>query len=101
MQDKNKDDEETKDEKVEDPVTRHLGSTRTTWTNFGTICQAINREPQHILDFFKAELDVEGNFGSENNLILVGKYQNKHITNLYKQYLTTYVRCQDCKKLNT
>ena len=101
MQDKNKDDEETKDEKVEDPVTRHLGSTRTTWQNFGTICLAINREPQHILDFFKAELDVEGNFGSENNLILVGKYQNKHITNLYKQYLTTYVRCLDCKKLST
>ena len=52
--------------------------------NFLDICTAINREPQHILDFLKAELDVEGNFGSENNLNLVGKYQNKHITNLYK-----------------
>ncbi len=65
------------------------------------ICTAIKREPQHILDFLKAELDVEGNFGSEGNLILVGKYQNKHITNLYKQYLQLYVRCLDCRKLNT
>ena len=102
MAEKNKlNDEEEKETRGEDPKTRHLGSTKTTWVNFLDICEAINREPQHILDFLKAELDVEGNFGSEKNLILVGKYQNKHITNLYKQYLATYVRCLDCKKLNT
>ena len=77
-------DEEEKESRGEDPKTRHLGSTKTTWVNFMDICTAIGREPQHILDFLKAELDVEGNFGSENNLILVGRYQNKHITNLYK-----------------
>ena len=53
------------------------------------------------MDFLKAELDVEGNFGAEGNLIIVGKWQNKHITNLYKQYLNTYVRCLDCRRLNT
>ena len=95
------DDEEEKDQKGEDPRTRMLTSTKTTWVNFMSICTAIKREAQHILDFFKAELDVEGNFGAEGNLILVGKYQNKHITNLYKQYLTQYVRCLDCRKLNT
>ena len=101
MADKNRDIEEEKEQKSEDPITRHLGSTKTTWQNFYSISQQIKREPQHILDYFKAELDVEGNFGSENNLILVGKYQNKNITNLYKQYLGLYVRCIDCKKLNT
>jgi translation initiation factor 2 subunit 2 len=85
MADKVKDvqEEETK-EKMEDPITRFLGSTKTTWQNFMTICQKIRREPMHVLDFFKAELDVEGNFGSEGNLILVGRYQNKNMTNLYK-----------------
>ena len=98
---KDDDEEEEKDQKGEDPRTRQLSSTKTTWVNFNSICQQIKREPQHILDFLKAELDVEGNFGSEGNLIIVGKYQNKHITNLYKQYLNTYVRCLDCRKLNT
>jgi len=68
------DDEEEKDQKGEDPRTRMLTSTKTTWVNFMSICTAIKREAQHILDFFKAELDVEGNFGAEGNLILVGKY---------------------------
>ena len=67
-------DEEEKDLRGEDPKTRPLGSTKTQWANFYLISQEINREPQHILDFFKAELDVEGNFGSDNNMILQGKY---------------------------
>ena len=95
------DDEEEKDQRGLDPTTKFLSTTKTTWTNFTKICTQINREPQHVLDFYKAELDVEGNFGSEGNLILVGKWQNKHITNLYRQYLQLYVRCADCRKLNT
>jgi len=62
---------------------------------------SINREPQHILDFYKAELDCEGNFGSEGNLIFQAKFQNKHVTNQYRKYLLLYVKCLDCKSLNT
>lgn len=71
---KDSDSEDEKVQKGEHPITRQLTSTKTTWVNFMAICTAIKREPQHILDFLKAELDVEGNFGSEGNLILVGKY---------------------------
>ena len=67
-------DEEEKEQRGEDPKTKVIGTTKTAWLNFHQISQAINREPQHILDFFKAELDVEGNFGGDNNMILVGKY---------------------------
>ena len=49
----------------------------------------------------KAELDVEGSFGSEGNLILQTRIQNKFITSLYKKYLTSYVKCNDCKCLDT
>ena len=65
---KDEDFEETKG-KGDDPVTKMI-STKTSWVNFESICTQINREPQHILDFVKAELDVEGSFGSEGNLIL-------------------------------
>ena len=53
------------------------------------------------MEYYKAELDVEGNFGSEGNLILQSKFQNKNITNMYRKYLLLYVKCHDCKSLNT
>ena len=91
--------EEVKMEKGLTPVTRPLTSTKTSWVNFSAICQEIKREPVHLLDFIKAELDVEGNLGNQElgNMILQGKYQNKHITALYRQYVEAYVRCRDCK----
>ena len=71
INDKNKKDEDFEETKGkgEDPVTRSI-STKTSWVNFDSICTEINRDGQHILDFVKAELDVEGSFGSEGNLIL-------------------------------
>ena len=54
-----------------------------------------------MLDFLKAELDTEGNFGSESNLILQGRFKDKHIIRLYKSYIETYVKCTDCKRINT
>ena len=89
--------EETKEEM---PVTRFI-STRTSFQNFEALRTKINRPENHILDFFKVELDVEGIIGPEGNMILSGKYQNKHINNLYKQYLAEFVRCHDCRKLQT
>ena len=44
---------------------------------------------------------MEGSFGSEGNLILQARIQNKNINSLYKKYLTIYVKCNDCKGLDT
>jgi translation initiation factor 2 beta subunit (eIF-2beta)/eIF-5 len=53
------------------------------------------------LDFIKTEMGIEGNFGSDENLIICKRLQNRHISALYKQYLLAYVCCADCRKLNT
>ena len=45
-------------------------STKTSIMNFDIICQQINRDPTHVLDFMKAEMDVEGNFGNDANVLL-------------------------------
>lgn len=67
---KNMDNEDdSKKQRGELPVTRFISSTKTSWQNFQTVAEGIGRDPQHILDFFKAELDCEGNFGSEGNMI--------------------------------
>lgn len=40
-------------------------------------------------------------YGGEGNLILIGKYQNKHIASLYRKYVENYVRCGTCRSMNT
>jgi translation initiation factor 2 beta subunit (eIF-2beta)/eIF-5 len=54
---------------------------------------AIDRKHDHLLSFISTELGVEGVLGGENNLILQGKFQGKHIERLYKKYMEQYVRC--------
>jgi len=56
--------EEAKDQKGELPQTKFV-STKTSIINFDVICQQLNREPIHLLEYIKTEMDVEGNFGSE------------------------------------
>ena len=54
-----------------------------------------------MLDFVKAELDIEGNFGSEGNLVLTGRFKDKHIIGIFKRYVEAFVKCGQCGKINT
>ena len=54
-----------------------------------------------MLDFFKAELDIEGNFGSEGNILLQGRHKGPIINGLYKKYVEQYVRCLGRKSIKT
>ena len=101
MEAKTEESEEASNVKSELPMTKFFSTTKTSWQNFQSICTQISREPQHVLDFYKSELDTEGNFGSEGNLILQGKFKDKHIIRIYKLYIDAYVRCVDCKRINT
>lgn len=53
------------------------------------------------MQYVAAELGTEATLGQENNMILVGKFQGKHIQVLYKKYLEHYVKCQNCKGYKT
>ena len=101
MMNKNKDQEEgKKGTQTMQVITKNI-STKTSWFNFDEICTHIGRDPGHVLDFFESELDIKGNYGGEGNLILQGKYQNKHIASLYRKYVENYVRCTTCRGMNT
>lgn len=47
------------------------------------------------------ELGAEGNIGSNNEMVLVGGYQPKHFLRLIRKYIEDYVRCINCKGLDT
>jgi translation initiation factor 2 beta subunit (eIF-2beta)/eIF-5 len=75
--------------------------TKSTWNNFDAQASAISRDHQHILTYFMTELGCEGNIGSSNEMVLVGGYQPKHFLRLIRKYIEDYVRCINCKGLDT
>jgi translation initiation factor 2 subunit 2 len=62
---------------------------------------AIDRKHEHLLSYIAAETGAECVLGPENNLILQGKFQGKHIQKLYKKYLEHYVKCDNCSGYTT
>jgi translation initiation factor 2 beta subunit (eIF-2beta)/eIF-5 len=60
--------------KNEDPHVVKLGTTKTSWLNFDTMCTAIDRKHEHLMSFIAAELGNECSLGPENNLIIQGKF---------------------------
>ena len=65
------------------------------------MCTALDRKHDHMMSFIAAELGTEATLGPENNMILQGKFQGKHIEKLYKKYLEYYVKCSNCKGYTT
>jgi len=47
------------------------------------------------------ELGAEGNLGHNDEMVLVGGYQPKHFLRLIRKYIEDYVRCTNCKGLDT
>ena len=48
-----------------------------------------------------SELGCQGNIGASNEMVLVGGYMAKHFLRLIRKYIDDYVRCSDCKGLDT
>ena len=83
------------------PIVNKVGTTRSAWINFVDTCNSLNRDREHLQQFILAELGNEGALGQENQLIIKGKFTNKHIENLLTKYIKEYVTCQMCKSPNT
>jgi translation initiation factor 2 subunit 2 len=75
--------------------------TKSTWVNFDSQAVALNRSHQHIIDYFMSELGCGGNLGSNNEMVLVGGFQAKNFLKMIRKYIEDYVRCKDCKGLQT
>ena len=56
----------------------------------------MNREPMHVLGFYKSELGCEGTIGTDDMLILNGGYQQKHFIKIIRKYIEIYLKCDVC-----
>lgn len=87
--------------KIPLPVIKNIRSLRSIWVNFLEVCTALNRATEHLFQFVLAELGTEGSVNADNQLMIKGRYNNKHIESLLKKYVHQYVQCSNCKSSNT
>jgi len=83
------------------PQLTRVGTKKTLWVNFQEICTMMQRSPEHVFQFFMAELGTEGSIDGNQRLVIRGKYVPKYIESLLRKYIVEYVTCQMCRSPNT
>ncbi len=78
-----------------------ISTRKVSWTNFNELCSAINRNPEHVMQFFLEELSTTGVINGAYHLIINGRYRSQNIETLIKQYVNKYVICRMCRSSDT
>lgn len=92
---------EKKKRNIKPPQLTLLSSKKTLWVNFQEICTMMQRSPEHVFQFFMAELGTEGSIDGNQRLVIRGKYVPKYIESLLRKYVVEYVTCEMCRSPNT
>merc|ERR1712137_1385058 len=71
------------------------------WANFLQACQAMRRQPQHLMSYVLTELATEGSLDGNQRLVMKGRFTPKHIESLLKKYINEYVTCHMCRVPDT
>eukprot|EP00939_MAST-03C_sp_MAST-3C-sp1_P001136 g1136.t1 len=83
------------------PLVARIGSKKTSWTNFTEICEILERDPQHLLSFYLAELSTEGTIDGSGRLTFKGIFRSPKIQQTLVKYIKLYVTCGNCKSPKT
>lgn len=83
------------------PQVARVGSKKTAFANFTEIAKMLHRQPKHLLAFLFAELGTSGAIDGSNQLIMKGRFQQKHIENVLRRYIKEYVTCHTCRSPDT
>ena len=92
---------EKKRHSMKPPQLMRVGTKKTLWVNFQEICAMMDRPPEHVFQFFMAELGTEGSIDGNQRLVIRGKYVPKYIESLLRKYITEYVTCKMCRSAST
>merc|ERR1719181_350044 len=83
------------------PEIVRVGSKKVGWTNFGQICQLMDRSLDHVMSYFSAEFGAEASLAGEGQLVVKGRFTGKQVETLLRKYISTYVTCAMCKSPQT
>merc|ERR1711893_285823 len=92
---------ETKKFVMRPPQVVKVGTKKSAFVNFTEIAKMLRRQPKHLLAFLFAELGTTGNLDGSNQLVMKGKFQQKHIEAVLRRYIKEYVTCHTCKSPDT
>merc|ERR1712095_15672 len=83
------------------PQVVKVGTKKSAFVNFTEISKMLHRQPKHLLAFLFAELGTTGAIDGNNQLVMKGKFQQKHIENVLRRYIKEYVTCHTCRSPDT
>merc|ERR1711963_570890 len=83
------------------PQVVRVGTKKTAFVNFTEIAKMLHRQAKHLLAFLSAELGTVGAVDGNNQLIMKGRFQQKHIENFLMRYIKKYVTCHTCRSPDT
>lgn len=73
---------------------------RTVLHNYKEICDALNRDPRHMLKFFAKEMATAGTIDGAR-AVFQGKFRRDTFERLIKRYVDYFVVCPVCKRPDT
>ena len=81
-------------------VKGHIEGNKTIIANFIPICDALSRDPEHLLKFLQRELATPA-YIDGHRLVLGRKLSSSLINQKIEEYVNTYVLCKECHKPDT
>ena len=86
---------------IKPPQVLREGTKKTVFANLIEICNAMNREPVHVIQYMMAELGTSGTLDGQQRLIIKGRFLPKVFEGVLRHYFIDYVICNLCKSANT
>ncbi|KAF6771485.1 hypothetical protein AHF37_09589 [Paragonimus kellicotti] len=83
------------------PQMARVGTKKTLFVNFATICRLLNREQTHLTAYILSELGTQGSVDANGALLIRGRYQSKHMEPVLRNYCRNYVLCGTCQSSET
>jgi translation initiation factor 2 subunit 2 len=83
------------------PIIAKIGAKKIIISNFVSICQELNRPNDEIILYIRNELKTDITLCEDCTVLIKGRYSQTDISNVFKTYISKYVRCWICKGLSS
>ncbi|KAL0251647.1 hypothetical protein GEMRC1_000859 [Eukaryota sp. GEM-RC1] len=74
---------------------------KTVWSNFKEIAHLLKRNPDHLMNFFLAEMGTTASVDGSDRMLIRGRYNEKEVESILRNYIMEFVICQICKSADT
>jgi translation initiation factor 2 subunit 2 len=86
---------------IQTPKIAREGTKKTIFLNFEETCMKLHRESDHVVAYISTELGTTVSIQDGGRLVLRGRFNQKGIENILRNYINEYVLCGSCKSGNT